>query len=1211
MFLNILKFELWYRLRRVATYIYFLIMVGTGLLYGAIMGGALGPEPALMMTGGGQNMADSPFNLHQFIFSLGQFPGIFIIAAFMAVPVFRDFRHNAHSLFFTKPITKGEYLGARFLGSFLLTLVVMSGLVFGFIFARFLPGIDDLKLGPLNLAAYIRPFLMGVVPFTFFTGAIFFATVSLSRNQLFIYLNALVVLVLFSVASALASQLDNKLLASLIDPSGGVAFAKETEYWTTVEKNTQLIPMSMPIVLNLLIWQAVAWLIVLITYRSFSFSFAGPGKLRVFRSKVPTIKLIGDTVRILEVNLPKVKQEFSLGKNLSLTFTLWKRELLEVLKNPIFLVIGGIGLLMVLLVVLVTKGSFETPILPMTFHVVELASGTFFLFSQAIIIFYSGEMVWKERTLDLNQIYDALPMPRWISYLSKLLALIAVQFVLMFGVMIVGICLQVFQGFFEINLGLYISTLFGFRMINMVMFCIFAFFIQTIIGNKYVGFFLTALFLFGQPIILSSLGWEDNLIRMFSGTRLSWSDMNGYGHFVGPFLTMKAYWGFLMVALGILTAGLWVRGTESGLGLRFRKLKTTLGTSGVAAIGVSLLGFIGMGSYIYYNTHVLNEFSTSRDTQAEQANYEKTYGKYERIPQPKITEIKLEVDLVPEQRDFFAKGTYWLKNKTKIPLDSIHIQGYPETKITSLTFQRGFEEVLRDTNFSYFIYELKEPLQPGDSVQMKFALEFVTKGFPNSGSNTEVVENGTFLSHMYFPALGYESFYELQDLELRKKYDLPEQERFPPITDSVALQQPMISRDADWLNFEAIVSTLPDQIAVTPGYLQREWEENGRKYYHYKMDSKMLKFYSIVSGRYEVMSETWKAPDGREVPLEIYHHPTHTYNLDVMMKGMKESLTYYSENFSPYQHQQMRILEFPRYRTFAQSFANTVPFSEGIGFVLDRKAKEVDMTLYVTAHEVAHQWWAHQVIGGLVQGFQFLSETMAQYSSLMVMEKLQGPVEIRKYLRHELDNYLQRRGAERIKEQPALLSENQMYIHYNKGSLVMYALKDYLGEEELNAALRKYVDKVAFQEAPFTTTYEWYDTIQTIVPDSLRYLTTDLFEHITLYDNKVEKATFEEVDGRYKVKLNLKTRKVRDDGKGNETELPVQDYIDVGVFARVKEEGEWKDTTLYLKKHLLTQPEENIEVWVDMEPEKVGIDPLYKLIDKQPDNNTDKVTKAK
>ena len=372
----------------------------------------------------------------------------------------------------------------------------------------------------------------------------------------------------------------------------------------------------------------------------------------------------------------------------------------------------------------------------------------------------------------------------------------------------------------------------------------------------------------------------------------------------------------------------------------------------------------------------------------------------------------------------------------------------------------------------------------------------------------------------------------------------------------------------------------------------------------------MLKFYSIVSARYKVEKDVWKAPDGRDINLEIYYHGPHTYNIDRMMDAMKKSLAYFTENFSPYQHQQVRILEFPRYASFAQSFANTIPYSEEVGFIADVDEDDVDYPFYITAHELAHQWWAHQVIGGNVQGFQFLSETMSQYGALMVMEKEFGPENIKKYLKYEMNQYLRGRTAERVEELPALLSENQLYIHYNKGSVIMYALKDYIGEDSLNAALRRYIDAVAFQEAPYTTTKEWLSYVQEVTPDSLKYILTDMFETITLFDNKVTEATYEKLDDdTYKVAFKVEANKLRDDGHGEETEIRINDYIDIGIFGREKVDGKWKDIPLYFQKHKIDKKEMEFEFTVNSQPREVGIDPYNKLIDRKPDDNTKRVTR--
>ncbi len=87
-------------------------------------------------------------------------------------------------------------------------------------------------------------------------------------------------------------------------------------------------------------------------------------------------------------------------------------------------------------------------------------------------------------------------------------------------------------------------------------------------------------------------------------------------------------------------------------------------------------------------------------------------------------------------------------------------------------------------------------------------------------------------------------------------------------------------------------------------------------------------------------------------------------------------------------------------------------------------------------------------------------------------------------------------------------------------------------------------------------------------------------------------------------------RCLRDDGEGEEAAIPIQDYIDVGIFARKKEDGKWQDIPLYLEKHKFDQDTTEIEILVDSKPSKVGIDPYSKLIDRSSANNTKRVVKS-
>ena len=516
---------------------------------------------------------------------------------------------------------------------------------------------------------------------------------------------------------------------------------------------------------------------------------------------------------------------------------------------------------------------------------------------------------------------------------------------------------------------------------------------------------------------------------------------------------------------------------------------------------------------------------------------------------------------------------------------------------------------------------------PGDTLE----LAVTVKGNKNTTyrRRSPVRENGTFINNFaLFPSLGYSTQGELTDNKTRKKYDLQKNDLKAHPSDLSALGDTYISKDSDWINFEATVSTSKDQIAIAPGYLQKEWTVGERRYFHYKMDSKILNFYAFNSGRYEVKKEMFNG-----ISLEIYYHKQHSFNLDRMMKGMKASLNYNSENFSPYQFRQARIIEFPRTGgTFAQAFANTMPFSEGIGFIADVDDTDdtgVDYPFAVTAHEVAHQWWAHQVIGADVLGATLLSESMSEYVSLKVIEKVQGKNKMRTFLKEALDGYLLQRTLERKRENALMYNDGQGYIHYQKGSMVLYALSDYIGEEKMNGAIQKFINKVKFQEPPYTTSIEFVNYLKEATPDSLQYVIKDMFETITLYKNRITNTKVTELEnGTHQVDIEFEVAKYRNDEKGKRyygekvgdtlsyktakmkkpiLSVPLADYIDIGIFAEEDVEGVMKEKLLYLKKHKITSINNKLTIIVDEKPIEVGVDPYNKLIDSQSDDNRKKI----
>jgi ABC-2 type transport system permease protein len=370
------------------------------------------------------------------------------------------------------------------------------------------------------------------------------------------------------------------------------------------------------------------------------------------------------------------------------------------------------------------------------------------------------------------------------------------------------------------------------------------------------------------------------------------------------------------------------------------------------------------------------------------------------------------------------------------------------------------------------------------------------------------------------------------------------------------------------------------------------------------MDQPMMPMTAILSARYQVHREKWQNPaGGPPVSIEIYYDAKHPYNVQRMAKAVREALPYYTKAFGPYQYRQLRIMEFPRYKSFAQSAPNTVPFSESAGFIDDvRDQEKPDFVYFITNHELGHQWWGHQVVSGRVQGSSMLVESLAEYSALMTCKHAFTPAQMQQLMRRELDQYLRGRRQERKKEMPLMLVENQPYIHYYKGGMVFYALQDYIGEDKLNQALGAFAADHRFHTRPYPNAADLMRYIRQVTPDTLQYALHDMFETITLYKNELKTATYTpRPDGRFDVSLTVKSEKLRADSLGNETPTPIADYMDIGVFGADQAPGEAWDVrgkALVLQKVKLTKPETTLHFVVAEKPAKAGIDPYQKLIDR-------------
>ncbi|MEQ1517855.1 MAG: M1 family aminopeptidase, partial [Usitatibacteraceae bacterium] len=1094
----------------------------------------------------------------------------------MGRAVQQDAEYRAHHFFFTSPISKFDYLGGRFVGAFGVLVVVFMSIGMGAWLATLLPGMDAERLGPNRWAAYLLPYALTLLPNALLVGCIFFTVAALTKKMLPVYIGSVLLLIGYLISIQLLRDIDNKTISAMIDPFGSSAISRLAEYWTVADRNTRLIPFEGVLLWNRLLWLGVAALIGGFGYWRFSFSRfaterAGGKSKAILDTESDVVPRLASPVAAVTLQPAGFKM---------LPRLVWL-NLRETVKNIYFGVLVFAGVLFLVFASTTLGNLYGTNTWPVTYQMTGLLGTTFGLFMLIIIAFYAGELIWRERDNRLDQILDSTPVPTWLPLTAKLLALMMVPMLLQVLLMFCGMTIQAFKGYTNLEFGLYVKQMLGLQLMEYWLICALAIAIHSVVNHKYLGHFLMIVYYIFVEFA-SGLGLEHNLYKYGSIPQVTYSDMNGFGHFLPRALAFQAYWSAAALLLTIVAYLLWTRGTVSGWGERMLMAQNRFKGGVVTASVVSLLLFVGLGGFIFYNTNVLNHYQNSSANEKRQVEYEKKYKSTAGTPQPRVTAVSVKTDLYPREQRARMAGSYCLKNKNEQPVDTVWL-GFVQDDLVfhKLEFDVPAELQENDEKTAVRRYKLKTPLAPGAEMTLNFDLELVTHGFTNTGSNTQVVYNGTFINGRILPVIGYQENFELARDQDRKKYDLKPKERMRDRDDPEGLKTNYISGDADWIDFETIVVTEEDQTAIAPGYLQKEWKEGGRRYFHYKMDVPILNFFAYQSARYEVKKDKW-----RDVPIEVYYHPGHEYNIDRMIAASKASLEYFSNAFGPYQHKQFRILEFPRYATFAQAFPNTIPYSEGIGFIArvrEGDEKDVDYPYYVTAHEAAHQWWAHQVMGGNVQGGTLLSETLAQYSALMVMKQKYGEAKMQKFLAYEMERYLTGRAFEQKKELPLARVENQPYIHYNKGSVVMYALQDYIGEENVNRALKALIQESAYKGPPYPNATVFLKHIRAVTPPHLQYVIDDMFENIILFDNRTTKASYKELPGgKFEVTMKITAKKRKADKLGKEEDAPLADWIDIGVLDE-------KGVPIVLEKRKFDKEETEMTVVVDKKPAKAGI----------------------
>ena len=1118
------------------------------------------------------------------------------IVAFVTTAITRDFEHTTASLVFVTPISPKDFVLGRFLGALSLALLIdLAGLV-GALIGTFMPWLDQARIVSFSLLPWVYIFFVVILPSTLVLCAIFFGVASLTRSFAMTFAAAMAFFA-GEVFLNLYANSENGTWAALVDPVARLTVAAETRYWTIAELNTKL-PLGL-LQQNRLLWLTVALLVLLFALLRFRLDLSekAPSGFIISRfrrrSRSATIAQLTPQPTIQDI-IPI--QSFSPQACFAQFVSQLKMDLSCVFKGPLIYIFLALVIAGIIGEFQGNVGLLKTPLYPLTSQMLPILRFGMLVNILLIALWYSAELIHRERASGIGEIINASPFPDWLMFLSKTTAMCLVVNTLMLVAILTLTTLQAAAGYANFELGLYLQSAFIYNGIYYCMLCILAVVIQATSPNKWLGLLLTL----GVYIALFSLepmGF-DHVLYNFAIPYVVYSDMNGFGHFIKPVFALVAYWGAFCVLLLIGAVLLYPRGYYSSVRERLRDARTRFGSGVRLTAGLAVMAFIGFGGWIFYNTNVLNEYITPNERLQRKADYEKAYGRYDNTPAPSYDKINMAIDIFPAERRMESRGSAILGNHKTTPISEFVVSVNPVMHVNQLALENT-TLVHSDPAQGFYLFRLNVALPPGASVKMSWNVSRKNEGFVSANPDNELVANGTYLDTVsVMPIPGYDGGRSITDDALRRKYGLPPAPRMPKLGDPDYADRIGFGVDSR-TEFEVVLSTSADQTAVAPGALQKEWQQEDRRYFHYKAEEPILPNLSFCSARYAIARDRWK-----DVALEIYYDPKHPFNIDAMMETAKRGLEMYSTEFAPYQYSYLRIVEFPRYRSLGKFHSGTIPFSEAVGFVNDlREWENID---YGVLHELAHLWWGERITGAQMQGRWMLTENMADYSALMLFKVCYPPIFANRITRGMLDGYLKGRSEENEAEVPVMYTENHAYLR-GKGPQALYALQDIIGREKVHQALRNFLRDYSFQTAPCPTSRDLVNALRAETGPEYQQLITDLFERIVLYDLQVDAASSREIEGGYEVTVEVTARQFEADGRGKEAEEPLDSWFDMALFVETDKQLD-EVTPLYIEKHRLRSGKQVLTIRTSEKPGIVALDPFHKRIERSPQNNSHLIT---
>ena len=1129
---------------------------------------------------------NAPYQLsyHISIFTLGS---VFAILFFAINGVLRDHSHHIEELIYSSGIQKHHFFISRFVGVFIFSLLAVSPLIIGMAVGAHLFELDPDRVAPFQAMHYLWNWLVFVVPNVFICSVLIFSVGIITKNRMAIYATVILIYVLYFICSfffdspilagAAPAHSKDMMIAAIGDPFGISAFMQQSQYLTPSQKNVVLVSLSGNFLINRLLWCLLSFGILGITYRLFSFR-----EIQHIIKKTPNAQpetnLEKSNLTGLQHIPIRVHSSIYEWKSFLSHSKMGIKQLLKSLPFQAILVLIAFIMTSEMYVHLVERGSYSELVYPVTSILAQINSMTIFIFGFLMILFFSGEWVWKERSVDMHYILDATPASNASFFLSKASVLLCIPILLITIEILIAIAIQILFDYPRFDFSTYLS-LYYFQGLPLVFYILFALFIQSLLPNKYLGMALTGIIamLLGTSLS-SSIGLEHPLVQMGSMPQVSFSDMTGVSNNASAFYLLSTHWLIFGLILMLISFHCWRRGVTDTFIEQIKQITQHWSVRQLISLGMLVVLLMSTTGMILYKTHIEEEYITSSEHLDRLAEYERKYKHYEDEEVLYPISIITDVALYPYNRSYTVHATYELLNKSDTSISKILIIG--KKGLTTIQLDHAIL-IGQDPYLSIYEYRFNSSIMPGDTITMTYSFENKRSGLY---SGNELVDNGSFVQLSDFsPTFGYSKSREISNNTERGKRGLAKRVVEQPSASDFVVVEAGYGR----VQFETILSVPASQTGISVGNLMEKWTENGRNFYRYKTPLPIAPAITYHSAVYEVETEDYNG-----ISLEHYYYHGHDVNNQSIMTSLKQTLDYAQQEFGNYHLDNLRIVELPSFWGFGgYALAGTISMVEDNLYLIDeRDPAAFSLVAKRTIHEVAHQWWGH-ILGTKNQsGSGIFVEGFAKYTEAVVMEKYNGISSLFQLTESAHHTYFNGRSYAATPEQPLYLEQGESYMLYGKSYIVMYALKELIGEQQLNLVLKTMVDRHRNERDATITSMEFVEELYSATPIEHHTLIDDWLKKIITYDLSVTEANYiHRTDGTFDVTLTIEAHKL-ESIDGIESPIAMNEPVPVGLFTTHPSQAN-KEQIIVLEPRLIENGAQQITFRVKTLPRYVAIDP--------------------